>query len=59
MENELKSLVESIPNNRLFAIIICLKHIIKGAKQWDEFIDRLEELIEKYKVVDVSTMGSD
>lgn len=46
-----------IPNNRLFATIICLKHIIKGAKQWDEFTDRLEELIEKYKVVDVSTMG--
>lgn len=59
MENELKSLVESIPNNRLFVTIICLKHIIKGAKQWDEFTDRLEELIEKYKVVDVSTMGSD
>ena len=46
-----------IPNNRLFATIICLKHILKGAKQWDEFADRLEELIEKYKVVDVSTMG--
>ncbi len=46
-----------IPNNRLFATIICLKYILQGAKQWGEFVDKLEELVRKYEVVDVSTMG--
>lgn len=46
-----------IPNNRLFATILCLKHILRGAKQWHEFVEKLEELVCKYDVVDVSTMG--
>ncbi len=46
-----------ITNNRLFATIVCIKHILSDTKQWDEFVDKLEESISKYEVADISTMG--
>ena len=46
-----------IANNRLFATLICIKYILKDTKQWLEFIQDLEKLIDKHKVVDISTMG--
>ncbi len=46
-----------ITNNRLFATIVCIKHILSDTKQWNEFVDKLEESISKYEVADISTMG--
>ncbi len=46
-----------IPNNRLFATLLCLRHILKDNKNWIEFVGELVRLIEKYPNVDISTMG--
>ena len=46
-----------IGNIRIFGVLICLFHLIPHDTHWDEFIDQLEELIQKYPSVNISTMG--
>ena len=46
-----------IPNNRFFATLLCIKHIIGGNSCWKEFINSLERLINYNEIVDIQTMG--
>ena len=46
-----------VANNRLFATLLCIKHILSGHKKWNGFVDELKALIEKYDIVDITTMG--
>jgi len=46
-----------IGNNRLFASLICLKHLIPGDKHWNEFIDAIESLFIKYPKAEPDKIG--
>ena len=46
-----------IGNNRLFGVLLCLKHILIKDNHWNSFVDRIDSLINKYNYVDVKTMG--
>ena len=46
-----------IGNIRIFGVLICLFHLIPHDAHWEEFVDQLEELIQKYSSVNISTMG--
>lgn len=46
-----------IRNNRIFGILLCMKHILKNDKHWNLYVDQIELLIDKYEKVDVKTMG--
>lgn len=46
-----------IKNNKIFAVLLCMKHLLKYDKQWKFFVDEIELLIDKYENVDNETMG--
>ena len=46
-----------IVNNRIFGVLLCMKHILKGDVHWNRYVDQIEVIINKYKNVDVNTMG--
>lgn len=46
-----------IGNNRIFGVLLCLKHLLKEDKHWNQFVDTIELLFEKYEHVDIKTMG--
>lgn len=46
-----------IKNNRAFATMICLKHLLPNDRHWFEFVDTIELLFEKYSSVNIETMG--
>lgn len=46
-----------IGNQRIFATLLCMKHLLRNDKDWLPFVDALQELCDRYAVVDVSTMG--
>ena len=46
-----------ISNARVFATLICIKHLVPNDKHWDEFIKNLSELIKKYPDVRLDYMG--
>ncbi|MCC8026334.1 MAG: Abi family protein [Clostridium sp.] len=46
-----------ISNNRIFSVLICLKHILPSDRHWIEFVDTIQLLYEKYPHADKSTMG--
>ena len=46
-----------IGNNRIFGVLLCLKHLLKTDSHWNLFADKLEILFEKYEDVDICTMG--
>lgn len=46
-----------IRNNRIFGVLLCLKHLLKEDTHWNLFVDKLELLFEKYESVDIDTMG--
>lgn len=48
---------KGVSNYKLFGVLLCIKHILNNNKQWKEFVDNLENLIDKYKSVDIKTMG--
>ena len=48
---------EGIGNNRIFATILCLKNIVNDSEHWIVFVNELVKLVDKYKGVDVTTMG--
>ncbi len=45
-----------IGNNRAFASLLCLKHLLPNNRHWKQFLDEIELLIEKYPAVDINTM---
>ena len=46
-----------IGNNRIFGVLLCLKHILKNDPHWNDFVDEIDVLVKKYKNVDIKTMG--
>lgn len=46
-----------IGNNRIFGVLLCLKHLLKNDRHWNLFVDKVELLFEKYESVDIRTMG--
>ena len=46
-----------IGNNRIFGVLLCMKHILKNDVHWNQYVDQIELLINKYEKVDVETMG--
>lgn len=46
-----------IGNNRIFGVLLCLKHLLKNDSHWNLFVDKVEMLFEKYESVDIRTMG--
>lgn len=46
-----------IGNNRIFAVLLCLKHLLINDDHWNLFIDNIELLFDKYERVQISTMG--
>jgi len=46
-----------IGNNRIFAVLLCLKQILKYDNHWNMFVDKVEMLFDKYECVDIKTMG--
>ena len=48
---------KGIGNNRMFGVLLCMKHILKNNSHWNIYVDQIEMLIDKYENVDVKTMG--
>lgn len=48
---------KGINNGTVFAVLVCMKHILNNDSEWDRFINKLSELFVKYSKVDRSTMG--
>ena len=46
-----------IGNNRIFGVLLCIKHILKNDVHWPIFVERIESLLEKYDCIDIKTMG--
>ena len=46
-----------IGNNRIFGVLLCLKHLLKSNDHWNLFLDKIELLFDKYESVDIKTMG--
>ncbi len=46
-----------IGNIRIFGVLICFYHLIPHDIHWDDFVDQLGLLIEKYPAVKINTMG--
>ncbi|MBS6520169.1 MAG: Abi family protein [Clostridiales bacterium] len=46
-----------IKNNRMYSVLLCMKHLLKNDKHWNIFVDAIENLIEEYESVDIRTMG--
>jgi len=46
-----------ICNNRMFGVLLCMKHILKNNSHWNIYVDQIEMLIDKYENVNIKTMG--
>lgn len=46
-----------IGNNRIYGVLLCLKHLLKNDVHWNLFVDKIELLFDKYQYVKISTMG--
>lgn len=46
-----------ISNNRVFATIICLKHLLPHDRHWSDFVDTIEIFFDKYDHVKIGLIG--
>lgn len=46
-----------IGNNRIFGVLLCLKHLLEKDDHWNLFTDKVEMLFDKYESVNIKTMG--
>lgn len=46
-----------VKNNRIFCILVCISLLIQHDEHWEEFVDQLERLTEKYIEAEIETMG--
>lgn len=46
-----------ISNHRIFGTLFCLKYLLPNDYHWQEFVDTIELLFEKYPHADKNTMG--
>ena len=45
-----------IGNNRIYGVLLCLKHLLKNDVHWNLFVDKIELLFDKYQYVKISTI---
>lgn len=50
-------IADGISNLRVFATLLCMKHILKNNNHWKDFVDQIELLFEKYTSVKPKLMG--
>lgn len=48
---------ENIPNNKVYATLICLKYLIPDLSHWITFVSDMQELLREFPNVDIGTMG--
>jgi len=48
---------EKVENYKIFAIMICLKHLLPNDRHWEEFVTVIEALLQKYPRVDRAKIG--
>lgn len=48
---------KGIGNNRVFGVLLCMKHLLKYDMHWNKFVDDIDRLFDKYGSVQVGTMG--
>lgn len=49
---------DNIPNDRIFSIILCLKHLLKSDEHWKTFVITLKALVEAYSdIIDLKLIG--
>lgn len=46
-----------IGNNRIFGVLLCIKHLLKSDSHWKLFVQDVESLFDKYEQVDIKTIG--
>ena len=46
-----------IGNNRIFGVLLCMKHLLKDDRHWKQFVEEIDLLFEKYESVEKATMG--
>lgn len=46
-----------IENNRIYGVLLCMKHSLKNDTHWNLFVDNIELLFDKYECAKNSTMG--
>ncbi|MCF0231257.1 MAG: Abi family protein [Enterococcus sp.] len=46
-----------IVNNRIYAILLCMSLLIVHDEHWEQFLEQLDSLFEKYDSVKLETMG--
>lgn len=46
-----------IGNNRVYGVLLCMKHLLKNDEHWNLFVDKIDMLFDKYECVQISTMG--
>jgi len=46
-----------IGNNRIYGVLLCMKHLLKNDTHWNLFVDKIDMLFDKYERVQTSTMG--
>lgn len=48
---------DNIGNIRVFSTLLCLKHLIPHDRHWEEFVNTVESLLEKYPATKKELMG--
>ncbi|MBO4907750.1 MAG: Abi family protein [Lachnospiraceae bacterium] len=48
---------QRISNDRIYAVLLCMRQLLKNDLQWNRFLDDLEALVSKYTDIDVGSMG--
>ena len=48
---------DGIKNIRVFGVLLCIKHLNTKDPHWNDFVNSIAELIEKYPSVKIETMG--
>ena len=48
---------EGIKSNRLFGVLLCMKLILNNDRHWNDYVNQIETLANKYEKVDLKTMG--
>ena len=46
-----------IGNNRVYGVLLCMKHLLKNDEHWNLFVDKIDMLFDKYECVQIITMG--
>lgn len=48
---------QGIRNNRVYAVLLCMRSILKDDEGWNKYVAEIKELAEHYKGVNLTSMG--